>query len=180
MVPAPRGGLPTHTWLCAHGTPWDVLRAVMVWSQKCPDAPRAPHAPPPTATAAPQSLHDDSVEKRGVHTSGSPREKSQDSLTCPPRLQGCRYPRKRNTSRRLKKVDRERHSVSRPGSVTISFKNRCRLAVGMPFLQKFALIVWVRIPPGTLSETVEQTDPPQFHQTKLTLTLTQSFSQRLG
>ena len=50
------------------------------------------------------------------------------------------------------KVDRERHSVSRPGSVTISFKNRCRLAVGMPFLQKFALIVWVRIPPGTLSE----------------------------
>ena len=41
----------------------------------------------------------------------------------------------------------------------------------MPFLQKFALIVWVRIPPGTLSETVEQTDsPPVLLRNELTLT----------
>ena len=128
MVTAPRGGLPTHTWLCAHGMPWDVPRAVMVWLPS-PDARRAPHAPLPPLEPRPRSY---TVQRRdhGEHTSGSP-------IVEEPRLANMSYnackaaatPRKRDASSRLKKVDTERHSVSRPGSVTISFKNRCRLAV---------------------------------------------------
>ena len=154
MVTAPSGwpSNATHTFL-------RVGSDVMVWRPH-----DAPHAPPPPPPPPPQPYTTTASRPRRRHTSGSP-------IVEEPRLANMSYTackaaatRESGTRRATQESRRERHSVSRPGSVTISFKNRCRLAVGMPFLQKFALIVWVRIPPGTLSETVEQTDPPQSHQ----------------
>ena len=100
-------------------------QSVMRWYGVPTTLPALPTLPPPPPPPPPLNPYTTTALRNAERrlTSGSPREKSQDSLTCPPRLQGCRYPRKRNTSRRLKKVDRERHSVSTPGSVTISFKN---------------------------------------------------------
>ena len=90
-------------------------------------SPRRSPCSTPTAAAAPPVLHDDSARRR--HTSGSP-------IVEEPRLANMSYTackaaaaRESGTRRATQESHRERHSVSRPGSVTISFKNRCRLAV---------------------------------------------------
>ena len=71
MVTAPKGGLPAHTWVRRSRHAVGVPRAVMVWSQKCPDAPRAPHAP---LSPLEPRLRSYTVQRRdhGEHTSGSP------------------------------------------------------------------------------------------------------------
>ena len=123
MVTAPRGR-PSNAYLALRVS---VARAVMVWSP-APDAPRAPHAPLPPLEPRLRSY---TVQRRdhGEHTSGSP-------IVEEPRLANMSYTackaaaaRESGTRRATQESQRERHSVSRPGSVTISFKNRCRLAV---------------------------------------------------